>query len=203
MRWRRVLWESPPWRWRSALRAMLRGVRCHPSVALIGPAQRTDLGRGTVLGAHVRVETGHQGRLRTGKGVWLAADVEIETEGEVHIGAGTTVQRRSSLNGDVRIGRGCILAPNVFIPSGTHPFRAYPGLIIREQERRLQQEGGAAALDRPVHTEDDCWFGVNAVICPGVTLGQGSIVGANAVVTRDVEPHTVVGGAPAWPLGRR
>ncbi len=45
--------------------------------------------------------------------------------------------------------------------------------------------------------EDDCWLGANAVITDGVTVGQGSIVAAGAVVTKDVPPYSVVGGVPA------
>ena len=49
----------------------------------------------------------------------------------------------------------------------------------------------------PVVIEDDVWVGVNAVIMPGVTIGRGAIVGANAVVTKSVEPYAIVGGVPA------
>lgn len=47
---------------------------------------------------------------------------------------------------------------------------------------------------------DNVWIGSGAVILPGVTLGSGCIVGAGAVVTRDVPPRTVVTGAPARPV---
>jgi maltose O-acetyltransferase len=43
----------------------------------------------------------------------------------------------------------------------------------------------------------DAWIGTGAVVLPGVTVGEGAVVGANSVVTRDVPPYTVVGGAPA------
>jgi maltose O-acetyltransferase len=45
--------------------------------------------------------------------------------------------------------------------------------------------------------EPDAWLGTGSVILPGVTVGEGSIVGANSVVTKDVPPYTVVGGIPA------
>lgn len=44
---------------------------------------------------------------------------------------------------------------------------------------------------------DDCWIGANAIIYPGVTIGQCSIVQAGAVITKDVPPYTIVGGVPA------
>jgi acetyltransferase-like isoleucine patch superfamily enzyme len=51
-----------------------------------------------------------------------------------------------------------------------------------------------------VRIEDDAWIGTGAIILPNVTIGTMSIVGAGAVVTRDVPPYTVVGGVPARPL---
>ncbi len=45
--------------------------------------------------------------------------------------------------------------------------------------------------------EQDAWLGTGSVILPGVTIGEGAVVGANSVVTRDVPPYTVVGGVPA------
>jgi len=45
--------------------------------------------------------------------------------------------------------------------------------------------------------ERDVWLGTGAVILPGVTIGEGAVVGANSVVTRSVPPYTVVGGVPA------
>jgi galactoside O-acetyltransferase len=53
-----------------------------------------------------------------------------------------------------------------------------------------------------VRLEEDVWIGANVVILPGVTIGAGSIVAAGSVVTRDVPPMTIVGGAPARPLRR-
>lgn len=63
-------------------------------------------------------------------------------------------------------------------------------------------------VDQPVTrqeivVEDDVWVGANAVIIGGVRIGSHSIVGAGAVVTRDVEPYSVVGGVPARLIRRR
>jgi len=59
---------------------------------------------------------------------------------------------------------------------------------------------GAAPTDdevRPVVIEDNVWIGTSAIIMPGVTIGQGSIVAAGAVVTMDVPPNTMFAGNPA------
>ena len=50
---------------------------------------------------------------------------------------------------------------------------------------------------KPVTIGNDCWFGANVVICPGVTIGEGAVVGANSTVTKDVPPYTIVVGNPA------
>jgi acetyltransferase-like isoleucine patch superfamily enzyme len=49
----------------------------------------------------------------------------------------------------------------------------------------------------PIHIKEGAWVGARAVLLPGVTIGEHAIVGAGAVVTKDVEPYTVVGGNPA------
>ena len=50
---------------------------------------------------------------------------------------------------------------------------------------------------------NDVWIGYEAVILAGVTIGDGAIIGARAVVTKDVEPYTIVGGVPAAPIRKR
>ena len=53
---------------------------------------------------------------------------------------------------------------------------------------------------KKVTIEDDVWIGASAVIMPGVTLHKGAIIGAGAVVTKDVDEYTVVAGVPAKPI---
>lgn len=200
----RLLAIFPPFRWWRSFCALIGHARVHPQALLLGRANQVVLERGCTLGARVCVDPGSKGRVIFGKRVWIAADVEIQTDTRVTIGDGTTIQRRSTINGSTRLGRYCIIAPNVFISSGTHPFRFIPYLYIREQERRIQfTVKELAALDRPIWIQDDCWLGTNAVILPGVTIGKGSIVGANAVVTKDIPPYSVVAGAPAHIVGHR
>jgi acetyltransferase-like isoleucine patch superfamily enzyme len=187
--------------WLRALYALMDGVRIHPSARIFASSKQLEIGAGTTLGARCLVTAVPLSRLIMGKSVWLSSDVVIELGQSVRIGEGTTVQRRCTINGDVQIGAWCILAPNVFISSGTHPFRSIAHLPIREQERRMQMAG--LTDDRFVWIQDDCWIGVNAVVCPGVTIGKGSVVGANSVVTRDVAPYTVVAGSPARQISRR
>lgn len=83
---------------------------------------------------------------------------------------------------EVSIGNNVFIAPNVVISAVTHPLEA-------DQRRNLL--GGKTII------EDDVWIGANATILPGITIKKGAVIGAGAVVTKDVEENTVVGGVPA------
>lgn len=192
------------WRWWNFLCFIARGVRIHPTTVIDGRSEQITLNRGAKIGARVNIRLSASGELVLSNDVWLSHDVEIESSEKITIGAGTTVQRRATINGSVSIGSGCIIAPNVFISSGTHPFRVYPEKTIREQERLIIEErGDLSSLDRPISIGDDCWLGVNVVICPGVNIGRGSVVGANSVVLKDIPENTVCAGVPANIVGSR
>ena len=60
-----------------------------------------------------------------------------------------------------------------------------------------------AETGAPVRIADHAWVASHSIILPGVTIGQGAVVAAGAVVTKDVEPFTIVGGNPARPIRRR
>lgn len=195
------LWVS---RWARSIIELFRGVQVHWSAELLASPRQIMLARRAKVGMRTRIVPGHSGNVSIGSGTWLSGDIEIQTDTTVAIGSGTTIQRRCTINGSVRIGHSCLLAPNVFISSGTHPFRNFPHLRIREQEQLLRQSSaGLSSLDRPVWVQDDCWLGVNSVVSPGITIGKGSVVGANAVVTKDVPPYSIVAGVPARIIGKR
>lgn len=89
-----------------------------------------------------------------------------------------------TIGNNVRMGR------KVFISDNAHGASRRDLLDIRPNLRPLFSKG-------PVIIEDCVWVGEMACIMPGVTIGRGSIIGANAVVTHDVPPYCVVGGNPA------
>lgn len=84
----------------------------------------------------------------------------------------------------VTIGDNVFIAPNVHICCAGHPLDA---------ERRNQ----GLEYAYPVTIEDNVWIGAGAQVLPGVTIGQGSVVAAGAIVIRDVPPMSLVGGNPA------
>ena len=73
------------------------------------------------------------------------------------------------------------------------------------EEWQGQPDNVAAAWDNKgdITIGNDVWLGYEAVILAGVTIGDGAIIGARAVVTRDVPPYTIAAGVPAKPLHKR
>jgi maltose O-acetyltransferase len=85
---------------------------------------------------------------------------------------------------EVRIGDNCAIGPNVSLESMGH-------------EIKWTHERGWGGEARPIIIGNRCWIGAGAIILGGVTVGDGAVVAAGAVVTRDVESSTLVGGVPA------
>lgn len=163
-------------------------------------------------------------RLRAiGDGSCVSALATLEGMGQIAIGAGSHVSRRClltvvpppgdappsrlDLGNNTYIGRGCVLSAcgilrigsevtfgdNVYVSAGQHGY-ATPGVsVLRQPMTRGELEIG-----------DGAWIGFGAFISTTsrLTIGAGAIVAANSVVTRDVEPLTMVGGVPARPLRR-
>lgn len=105
--------------------------------------------------------------------------------------------------GPLIIGRYCSIANTVRSAPINHPFEAlttHPVLY----EARFGVVPRDIAYDDPQVIEDDVWIGHNAIILPSCRrVGRGSIIGAGAIVTRDVAPYTIVAGNPARVLRQR
>ena len=103
---------------------------------------------------------------------------------------------------NIRIGKrcwiqqGCTFFDRGGITIGNDVFIA-PKVNLITINHDSDPENRSATYGRPIVIEDKVWIGINSTILPGVTVGYGSIVGANSVVTQDVSPYTVVGGNPA------
>ena len=101
-------------------------------------------------------------------------------------------------DGEVIIGDDCNFGPNVTIVTPVHP-------MLPEERRALYAPDGSPAhlcWAKPVRIGSDCWLGANVVVCPGVTIGEGCVIGAGAVVTRDIPPHSFAAGNPCREIGR-
>ena len=173
------------------------------------------LGTGCHIDAGVSLQ--YPGRIRLGDGVGIGRNATLRANTEVNpgiaLGRGVnindsvvinanrgfvTLGERSWLgpfcfvcgNGGVTIGRNVLVAGHTSINTVSHSIERCD-IPINDQP----------VLTGPVVIEDDCWIALNAVILQGVTLGRGCIVGAGAVVTKDVPDHALVVGAPARRVG--
>ena len=107
------------------------------------------------------------------------------------------------VNGDrLVIGRFCSIAcgAKFLFTSGNHSLRS---LATYTFPMFFDEWGLDAKNKGDTVIGNDVWIGYEAVILSGVTIGDGAVIGARAVVTRDVPPYTIVGGVPAKPIRRR
>ena len=118
---------------------------------------------------------------------------KTELPRDFRAGAYSYVGRNCCICLKVSIGAYTMLAHEVSIQGGDHRIDI-PGIPICFSGRPEMPE---------TIIEDDVWIGHRAIIIAGVRIGRGAIVGAGAVVTKDVPAYTIVGGVPAKPIGVR
>lgn len=118
----------------------------------------------------------------------------------------------SIIESNITIGKFCSIAPGVIIGLGNHNYHnvtTHPILYnnyymkkMTKENKELKQTG---LIDTDVQTiiGNDVWIGMNACIKRGVKIGDGAIIGMNAVVTKDVPPFAIVGGVPAKVISYR
>ena len=121
-----------------------------------------------------------------GDGVEVRPPFRCEYGTPVSIGAGTFINFDCVMLDvtSISIGAACQIATRVQLLTATHPIDPGP--------RRNGWEFG-----KPIAIGDNVWLGVGVIVCPGVTIGDDTVVGAGAVVTRDLPAGVVAGGVPA------
>ena len=130
-------------------------------------------------------------RLEIGPNALLEPNVWITAPGDarVRIGTGTFLNMGVMIAAQelVEIGDHCMLANGCFVSDASHRYDD-PAKPITWQG--FESKG-------PTRIGDNCWLGAHAVVTSGVSIGQRCVVGAGSVVTKDVEPYSIVAGAPA------
>ena len=98
-----------------------------------------------------------------------------------------------SVHDSLKIGDGVIVGPRLIIMGGDHDFN-------RAGEMLYQQKEG---INLPVTIEKDVWIGARVTILKGVTVGEGSVIGAESLVTADIPKYAIAIGSPAKPVKKR
>jgi maltose O-acetyltransferase len=128
----------------------------------------------------------------------------------ITIGRGSTVHMFATfynpfnikIGNDTIIGEWAVLDGRENLTIGDHVDIASNVMIYNAQHNVHSQNFTKAVMEKVI-IEDYVFIGPRAIILPGVTLGRGAVVGAGAVVTKDVPQLTVVGGVPAVEIGKR
>lgn len=131
---------------------------------------------------------------KCGKRVFICKQVTIMGPQNVELGNNVYIGKYATIAGQagVKIGNDTIINHDVNIISVNH--------VYEDSTKRIEEQGFAGG---PIIIGDDVWIGTGAVILPNTKIGKGAVVGANAVVTKDVELYTVVAGVPAKLIKRR
>ena len=110
------------------------------------------------------------------------------------IGNNVTINRNVFITArdNVYIGDNVLIGQNTIINSGNHGFLD-PNIPINMQGQSSEK----------IIIENDVWIGANCSVLKGVKIGNGAVVGAGSVVTKDIEPYTIVGGIPAKKIKNR
>ena len=140
------------------------------SVQLLG-IKNTTIGAGSIVGDDA----------------WINVAIR-DDQLKIKIGKKVCIGRRSTISagGYVEIGDYCLLAPNVYIAETNHKYT--------DVTRSILDQGVTAGR---LIMEENCWCGINSVITGNITIGRGSVIGANSVVQKDVPAFSVVAGNPA------
>ena len=136
----------------------------------------------------VGLELAHGADVQLGTQLWFYGPGQVRRT-TVSIGTGTRINADVILDcrGGIEIGDHVSISPQVAIVTADHDHQA----------------ADFALRHRRVVIEDHVWIGMRATILPGVRVGRGAVVAAGAVVTRDVEPGSIVAGVPARRVAQR
>lgn len=135
-----------------------------------------------------RIKIGDRVAIERGVDIAAGENCQIEIGEDTFIGPYTCIGGP----GKVKIGKKCLIAAQTGIVANNHTF-ADPLQYIRDQG--VTQKG--------IEIGDDCWLGYGVKVLDGVTIGKGSVIGAGAVVTKDIPPYSIAVGVPAKAIANR
>ena len=157
---------------------------------------RIFLGDRVFIGENCWISAGHKnGEIRLGHDTFIAHACTLTAQGgKIVLGEHVHISRNTYINGigDVEIAADTLLGPSVVLVSGNHPYDRLDIPIRLQGVQRAK-----------ISIEEDVWLSAQVIVLPGVTIGKGSVVGAGAVVTKDLPPYSIAAGVPAKVMGNR
>jgi acetyltransferase-like isoleucine patch superfamily enzyme len=139
--------------------------------------------------------------LRLGRGAAIYKDtmLDLGSRAEVQVGEYALIHgARIVCNAQLKIGNYALISWQVVLMDTYRlPFDSVKRRQILERAACQGESPSGDVPAQPIAIGDNVWIGFDACILPGVTIGEGAIVGARSVVNRDVPPYTVVAGNPA------
>jgi len=172
-----------------------RGKKVKISVfATIESPGNISLGDRTVIKEFAKIRGLGKG-IEIGKDCYIDRNVLLSTHGgRIEIGDRCSINPNCCIygHGGLKIGNYVRIAAGTIIIPANHGFEQ---IDIPICDQPLTKKG--------IVIEDDVWIGANCVITDGVVIGKGAIIGAGSVVTKDVEPYSIVGGVPARLIKKR
>ena len=139
-------------------------------------------------------------RIGRGTGVYMGSLFDAGPRGRITLGDYVLVNgARFTCDSEIAVGDYCLISWNVVLMD-TYRMPPDPEARSREVEQAVLRSPRRLYADAealPIHIGSNVWIGFDSCVLPGVTIGEGSIVGARSVVAEDVPPYTVVAGNPA------
>lgn len=147
-------------------------------------------GKGSIIRRNARLDLNAGNKLIIGDRTIIENHVILNNGiGDIEIGNNTMITSRGMILGPALIGNNVVLGIGSQVLGLTHNYE--------DLEIPIKYQG---VTGTKVVIEDDVWIGGNCVIIQGVKIGKHSLVAAGSVVTKDVEPYTIVAGNPAKPI---
>ncbi|ADR35045.1 acetyltransferase [Sulfuricurvum kujiense DSM 16994] len=174
-----------------------KGFYCEgiPHLKIGGKAEFIQIGDNVSIFGNIDLRNRENGKIIIEDNVSFDHDVRLVSarEGTIRIGSGSAIGPYTIMNGggSILIGQKCLFAKSISINANDHQFEK--SSCIRDQ--------GFTYGD--IVIEDDVWLGANVCINKGVKIQKGSIIGANAVVTKNTEEYSINAGVPSRMIGMR
>ena len=140
---------------------------------------------------------------KIGRGFHAGARVRIWGREKIVIGENFYIGRDSFIESNAIIGNNVIWANRVALVGRYDHHYQLPGVPTRLAMQIRDKDYNWKGLDEITNIEDDVWVGYGSTILSGVTIGEGSIIAACSLVTKDVEPYAIYAGMPAKKIRNR